>query len=349
VGERGYIFVDRGIWDHDVFPREPFTNREAWIWMIGTAVWKATRVRAGRKLVTLERGQLCFSERFLAEKWMWSKSRVRRFFDILKTEAMIETKTDHEATHITICNYNKYQLGGTTDKTTNEPDTGPPADHRRTKEEELKEVKKEIKHIGAVADATRPNAGKIFDDEFWPRYPKREGSNPRKPARDKFLIAVKSGHDPASIVGGVERYATSLAKSNQIGTRYVAQAVTWINQARWEDYQPVIVPETTGPPQPPDPSLPSHEELKLKYGQTHDGQSESTSEGTEIRGDGGNVRGGAEGGDQDRTDVADHPRKHPGVASMAQVFHRSSGLRALVDGQSEAWGSGTDDGPGAMA
>lgn len=91
-------------------------------------------------------------------------------------------------------------------------------------------------HIRAVAKATRPDAGKVFDDEFWPAYPKREGENPKAPARKAFITAVKSGHDPSGITAGAKRYAETLRKSGQIGTRYVAQAVTWLHQARWEDH-----------------------------------------------------------------------------------------------------------------
>jgi hypothetical protein len=33
MSERGVFAVDRGIFDHSVFAREPFTQREAWIWL----------------------------------------------------------------------------------------------------------------------------------------------------------------------------------------------------------------------------------------------------------------------------------------------------------------------------
>jgi hypothetical protein len=221
--------------------------------------------------------------------------------------------------------------------------------HPRRKEEELKNSKKEIKHTGAIADATSPSASKVFDEQFWPKYPKRDGSNPRKTARNAFMVAVKSGHDPDAIVGGAERYAASLRKSNQIGTRYVAQAVTWLHQARWEDYPPVVSAETTGPPQPPDSSLPSHEELKRKYEQIDDGQQKSTENGSGVRGESASLCGRAESGPQDRSGVANNQGKHAGMASMAQVFYRSPQLRALGDAACEDWRSERDDGSGSVA
>lgn len=83
-------------------------------------------------------------------------------------------------------------------------------------------------------------------DRFWLAYPKREGPNPKKPAREKFFRLAKSGTDPEKLIRGAETYSRALRAANQIGTRYVCMATTWLNQARWEDEQPadnVMSPE----------------------------------------------------------------------------------------------------------
>jgi hypothetical protein len=87
MSERGVFAVDRGIWDHPMFADEPFTEREAWSWLIGEASFKARARNIGGKIVQLERGQLAASVRFMAERWKWSKSRVDRFLKRLKTTA----------------------------------------------------------------------------------------------------------------------------------------------------------------------------------------------------------------------------------------------------------------------
>ena len=97
------------------------------------------------------------------------------------------------------------------------------------------ETKSEKKDIRAVAKATRPAGGEAFD-EFWKAYPKRDGANPKAPAQKIFAAAVKSGHDPTAITSGARRYAEALRGKGQVGTAYVAQALTWLRQARWEDY-----------------------------------------------------------------------------------------------------------------
>jgi hypothetical protein len=108
--DRGFIALYRGFFDHPMFKAEPFTEREAFVWMLMEAAHDGRRVRRGRAVIELSRGQLCHSIRFMAVAWKWrSSSRVVRFLKRLENETAIEIKTEQEATQITICNYNKYQ------------------------------------------------------------------------------------------------------------------------------------------------------------------------------------------------------------------------------------------------
>lgn len=136
MSDPGYFAVHRSVWEHDIFEPAPFSEREAWMWLVSSAVWKPTKIRVGNKMVPLNRGELSFSERFLAEKWRWAKSKVHRFLALLESENMIARNSDHGLNHITICNYDKYQLQRTTVRTESEPET----DHERTKEEELNNI-----------------------------------------------------------------------------------------------------------------------------------------------------------------------------------------------------------------
>jgi hypothetical protein len=138
MSERGVFAVDRGVFDHPTFAPEPYTEREAWIWMIGAAAWKATRVRVGRHACDLQRGQLVFSARFLAVKFKWSEARIRRFLKRLKTDAMVFVSATRGSTRITICNYDKYAFGRRADDAPNDAT----ATHSRRKEEELKNLRK---------------------------------------------------------------------------------------------------------------------------------------------------------------------------------------------------------------
>lgn len=75
-------------------------------------------------------------------------------------------------------------------------------------------------------------------EEFWKVYPKRNGANPKEPAKQKFAAAVRSGANPPEIIAAAGRYAAECQRNQIIKTDKVAQAVTWLNQKRWGDYPP---------------------------------------------------------------------------------------------------------------
>ena len=73
--------------------------------------------------------------------------------------------------------------------------------------------------------------------EFWRIYPsRRPHSNPKKPARQKFEAALKRGVPASDIIRGAENYAAH-ARRDVSDRKFVAQAVTWLNQERWAEYQ----------------------------------------------------------------------------------------------------------------
>ena len=73
-------------------------------------------------------------------------------------------------------------------------------------------------------------------NSFWQAYPKRRGSNPKVPARTKWDAALKSGVEPERIINSARAYADELRETGKLNTEFVCQAVTWLNQKRYEDY-----------------------------------------------------------------------------------------------------------------
>ena len=95
---------------------------------------------------------------------------------------------------------------------------------------------KEITPSPSSLRSVRDRAREAFA-EFWSSaYPKRDGSNPKQPAEQKFIRLVEAGEDPGAIIAGARSYAASVVHSEP---RFTAQAVTWLKQGRWrDDYQP---------------------------------------------------------------------------------------------------------------
>lgn len=82
-----------------------------------------------------------------------------------------------------------------------------------------------------------------LDGEFeklWEIYPKRDGRNPKKPARNKLSAYLRAGIEFPEIIDGAKRYADHCESKRIVGTPYVAQLVTWLNQESWRDYGPAL-------------------------------------------------------------------------------------------------------------
>ena len=105
----GTVNISRRIWMDEAFAEEPFTEREAFIWLVMEASWMPRTKRVGTVVVDLQRGQLAASNRFMATAWSWSKSRVDRFLKRLKKRGTIGTASGTGVLVITISKYEEYQ------------------------------------------------------------------------------------------------------------------------------------------------------------------------------------------------------------------------------------------------
>lgn len=172
----GYVKLWRGWRDNDIF-RGEFSRADAWVWLIENAAWKETRARIKGDSVTLQRGELSFSQRFMAEKWGWSKSRVDRFIADLREEGMIETRAKIGATAghnagqgqsiITICNYAKYQDEADSARGNDTSKSGASAGQQRGKEIRREEGKKKERVVSddTTRDLAEPKSRAQFDTE----------------------------------------------------------------------------------------------------------------------------------------------------------------------------------------
>lgn len=136
MSERGVYAIDRGIWDHPMFAPEPYTEREAWLWMLGQASWEPRTMRVGRAHFEVTRAQFAVAMRYLATKWKWSEPRVRRFLKRCSSDAMVLVQPTREATLITICNYDEYQFSRRADV----PSIDAQTDVQATQNKEIKKT-----------------------------------------------------------------------------------------------------------------------------------------------------------------------------------------------------------------
>lgn len=108
--KEGYIKLYRGIEDNPLWLQEPFTKSQAWIDLLLLTNHKTgyIRLRNG-EMVEINRGQCGWSMETLAKRWQWSRGKVKRFFDYLKMQKMIQQTDIPNATVINVLNYERFQ------------------------------------------------------------------------------------------------------------------------------------------------------------------------------------------------------------------------------------------------
>lgn len=239
MSNAGLFTVHRGIFEHPIFAAEPFTEVQAWVWMLSAAAWKETRIRVGTTVYDLKRGELVFATRFLAARWKWNHSRVVRFLKKLKSETMVSTLATRDATHITICNYNEYQFGGNANETQNDTQTETETKRQRNKEEEDNNLRTKNSIGGADAPpaekrsrrkAARPMPDIFPMSEVHRAYAEKRGYRYETPISFANLRA-KPG--PAQEM--FEAFKNHHVAKGSLFADWDAAWRTWVdNQVRWD-------------------------------------------------------------------------------------------------------------------
>lgn len=147
--------VEREIFNSEVFKDDVFTEREAWIWLISSACFEDTEINVLNNPVVLHRGELSFSIRFMAKKFRWTAGKVQNFLKKLKKWNMIELKTQTGQSHLSICNYSKFQDSTNSQQTEDEQ----PANTKHTKKKNLRT--KELKNISIIKFLTENNISSL--------------------------------------------------------------------------------------------------------------------------------------------------------------------------------------------
>lgn len=115
----GWVKVYRKIEDCEIWTdKEPFDRRSAWIDLLMMANHEDKKIIFRGKPLTIKAGQKLTSIYKLAEKWHWSRDRVRRYLMLLEALGMITRESDSNKTIVTIVNYSVYQESRTTNDTT---------------------------------------------------------------------------------------------------------------------------------------------------------------------------------------------------------------------------------------
>jgi hypothetical protein len=222
---RGFITLTRGVLDHPVVGLEkPVQCFVAWVWLLQHAAYKPHRVRVSSAraygVAQLERGQLSYSQSYLANAWGWTEKRVRTFLRRLVKEGQIAVQTDGLQSIITVCNYDLYQLpiGDRDGQTDGETDARLPGNGRE--EEKAKKDKKKITSVEPEGFS-----------EWYEIYPRKIGRHNASRAYAKF---VPSSIEAVDLLRQTVKYREEWTSRGDL--TYCPHPATWLNGRRFLDH-----------------------------------------------------------------------------------------------------------------
>lgn len=180
----GWYAMKRGWLDHEIFsPVGQWSRAEVWVWMIENAAFKPTVIDIGGKPYTVQRGALCYSERFLSVKFKWSRKALTTFIAQLEAHGVVKRSIastgagmKSKRSQITLCNYERYQPSGTK--------TEPKGSQKGAKEEQ---GNKETSVPVGDAAASAPIEVSVVSSAVW---------NAGKP-----FLASRGVDDPGAMIG----------------------------------------------------------------------------------------------------------------------------------------------------
>jgi hypothetical protein len=106
----GWIKIHRQIREHWVWNDSLYLK--AWLGILLTVNHEDKKILIQGELIECKRGQSLLS----LSGWVkcfgkkWTMQRVRTFFELLKSDQMIETEGLRKTTRLTVCNYDNYQF-----------------------------------------------------------------------------------------------------------------------------------------------------------------------------------------------------------------------------------------------
>ena len=106
---QGFIILPRNTRDDPLYKDEPFTRWQALIDLVLAANHCEKSFLLGYEEVEVNAGDVVTSEQRLAERWKWSRDKVRRFLHFLERRGDIIRKADNRKTIIKIARYSDYQ------------------------------------------------------------------------------------------------------------------------------------------------------------------------------------------------------------------------------------------------
>ncbi len=171
----GYIRLSRTFFK-DIYwnQKRTYSLAEAWLDLIQMARFEATpesRILLNGRMITIKRGEIHASLRFLSERWKWGLGKTKRFIDKCKKNGQVEHRTEQGESVLKLCKYEYYNPLRNTDEHDKRNSGGTPMEqwrnklNKENKENKEEERKREGKMANEFAHSHEPNSEFFFDFE----------------------------------------------------------------------------------------------------------------------------------------------------------------------------------------
>lgn len=158
----GWIPLYRQIQEHWLWEDKPFSSGQAWIDLLMLANHAEKKVLIGKELVTVPPGSLISSEPKLAERWGWSRTKVRKFLTLLQEDKMLVKETDNKKTTLTLVNYEVYGFLETAEEQQK--------NIKRTAEEQQKNTNNNVNNINNIKNIKKKDTTNVVSKEKAERF-----------------------------------------------------------------------------------------------------------------------------------------------------------------------------------
>lgn len=229
----GYSLSYRSKWNHPLF--RDLREAGIWAWLCETAVWKDCRINFNGEIVSLKRGQIITSVRFIAAGFKVGEQVIRTLMDRMETDKMITRQPTHKGTIITICNYDKYQIGGDTDNTQSNDQ---PTQTQHTGNTNKKEGNKDKEGMKEEREQ-KPHDPVIAGPEVSVPFESIRSAFPKKSRRIEALriysqLAAQENFNHDAILDGATRFAAHCQRE-RTSERYIPSLDRWLTDGGWEN------------------------------------------------------------------------------------------------------------------
>lgn len=228
MSSRGWIRLDRKLFDNRLWTEEPFTKGQAWVDLLLMASHKSEVIHKGNQIYNNRPGLVVTSIAKLSERWKWSRHKVSDYLHLLEGLGQISQKRTGKRTEVFLINWGIYQDAGTGKRT----DKGQFEDSLRTVQGHNQEcINKYNKGDGRGSEASPTTAASGFEKTG------TAGAMGITGALVDEIVRLWNGVEHTANISGIaegtERFVNLCDCLSLVGAEGITRAITKVRESEY--------------------------------------------------------------------------------------------------------------------